>query len=897
MAQEYYADALPRGFVVEGYRIERVLGRGGFAFTYLAWSPADEYSRPVALKEYFPQDVAQRRGRKVTALGGSESRDIFQWGLNEFRKEGSVLARFGDGSLGLASRHIVGVRKFIEASETLGTCYLVMDYIEGQNLGEYLSEVDGGIPEADLIRIACDVLEGLSVVHKENVLHRDIHPGNIRLRAADKTPVLIDFGSARVALSSRLAGLNPDSKVVVAEGYAPPEQHDRAGQGQGPWSDIYSVGATLYRAVAGQPPPIATSRSTALNNHVSDPMVPAVIAGKGRYSRALLAAIDKALKVKWSERFSSASAFRKAILGAKPASSFAGRRWKKIAAAIGIAAVAATVAAFWLYDPGPAVEAHEADYAPLERLAMYASPDTASARFGNVELSPDDAVAIVGKVRGKNWLKAIHLGQGGFVPAEKLKQVDREEAAAWRSVDRASRASLEAFVNRYGNGHFAPRARSLLGELGQQRPWPPPVVAWGPTVEPADELHAPTQRTGAFQQPDGTSPQVAALSPIDVVTVTGKVAGTDWLRVIHGGQVGYVRRGMLVPLDRAEAEAWRQLDRTNLIELQKFIDRFPSGHFVSEARRLRDLLLQERPAVPGPRFEDLNSAYVTLSRRNLRSEPQFDSSNIFKILPSNECFIVSGRVVGENWLRVDEEDRPGFVFLDGMLREIDPGECRAWKRVDRTSRSSLEVFLAQHPTGYYARLARDLLVRLPAPEPPVPAPPPGPIPPERAPQSPPLALPAPSTSPSPPPVVPSLAHPLDGVWKGLVQIDYRDDTRGDIKNNCREGYAEITIRGGRIVDLEFWKDQTRPGPKNNWYYKLGPVGDWGEIKLLEGRLGTDGAESRLRISLNVQGKIMGHGYMNFDYRIHFNSSSNKAEGRWAINDSRSCMGKVSLERK
>lgn len=265
---------LGRGLDIHGYRIERVLGAGGFGITYLATEIA--INRPVAIKEYLPNGIAARSRDDVSVAPLTEAdQENFQWGLERFRREAQTLVAFHH-------TNVVSVFSYFEAN---GTAYLVMAYEDGDSLASIL-EKRKTLPEAEIRGWLKPLLSGLAHVHKAGFLHRDIKPGNIYIRK-DGSPVLLDFGAARLAVGSRSQSLTS----IVSAGYAPFEQYTTRGH-QGPWTDIYAMGGVLYRAVTGQRPPDAPDRIR------SDPYESAAkMAARGKYAPALLAAIDAALIV------------------------------------------------------------------------------------------------------------------------------------------------------------------------------------------------------------------------------------------------------------------------------------------------------------------------------------------------------------------------------------------------------------------------------------------------------------------------------------------------------------------------------------------------------------------------------------------------------------------------
>jgi serine/threonine protein kinase/HAMP domain-containing protein len=287
--------ALPAGTRLHEYRIDQVLGQGGFGITYLATDV--HLNAPVAVKEYLPEDIAFRTSGRTVSPNASRHRDRYRRGLESFLGEARTLASF---------RHpnIVRVARFFEANDT---AYMVLEYEQGSPLKHWWRE-HGGLPEGDLLLLLRPLLDGLSVVHAAGVLHRDIKPDNIQVRQADGSLVLLDFGSARQAVAG-----GPQAEVAVTPGYAPIEQY--LDDAQGPWTDIYALGATLYWMVAGKAPPSAEERSA---QH--DPVLPAVQAGQGRFSEAFLKAIDWALQPEAAQRPQTIAEWRTQLFAAHAAS-------------------------------------------------------------------------------------------------------------------------------------------------------------------------------------------------------------------------------------------------------------------------------------------------------------------------------------------------------------------------------------------------------------------------------------------------------------------------------------------------------------------------------------------------------------------------------------------------
>jgi serine/threonine protein kinase len=281
--------------LVGDFRISRVLGAGGFGITYLA----DELAlgRSVTIKEYFPADFAVR-GAAFEAVPRSENcSGDYNWGLDRFIEEAQTLARFNHPN-------IVRVYRYFRANQT---AYMVLHFEEGQSLKNWLKGLGRAPRQKELDKIIGPLLLALEEIHKADFLHRDIAPDNIIIRN-DGQPVLIDFGSAR----GEIAAHSKTVSALVKPGYSPYEQYAETGKRQGPWTDIYALGATLYHAVTGKRPPDAPSRM------VKDDFVPAREAAVGAYRANFLQAIDKALALTIDDRPQTIAAWRGDLLAPDP---------------------------------------------------------------------------------------------------------------------------------------------------------------------------------------------------------------------------------------------------------------------------------------------------------------------------------------------------------------------------------------------------------------------------------------------------------------------------------------------------------------------------------------------------------------------------------------------------
>jgi len=283
---------LPEGHELLNYRILKVLAYGGFSFVYLAH---DENETPVAIKEYLPSTLALRAGGELAPVVSEENISTFRFGLKCFFEEGRALA-------GLSHPNVVRVLNFFRANDTV---YMVMRYERGRTLQQHIQKHRGSLSEIWIRQCFVQLLNGLREVHSNKLLHLDIKPGNIYIRN-DGTPVLIDFGAVRQALTEEASRLPP----MYTPGFASPE-HYGGRENLGPWSDIYSVGASMYACMANAAPQPADQRAR------KDRLVPARKAWAGKCSAELLDIMDWCLRLDHLERPQSVFALQKALLGEK----------------------------------------------------------------------------------------------------------------------------------------------------------------------------------------------------------------------------------------------------------------------------------------------------------------------------------------------------------------------------------------------------------------------------------------------------------------------------------------------------------------------------------------------------------------------------------------------------
>lgn len=272
-------NALPKGYRLPEYQIEKPISEGGFSVVYLA-THLPTRSR-VVIKEFFPVKYAKRidTGRVETVT--EEASRSFGMGIKRFFNEGSALAK-------IKHENVVTVTHIFRANNTV---YMVMEFEVGRDMRWYIKRKNGGLSEKFLRTVFPEVLSGMAELHKNHILHLDIKPANILLRSGGH-PLLIDFG----AVKHMKGAANLEVKGhTLTQGFAPIEQHNHGNIG--PWSDIYAIGATMYSCITGKPPPSAPER-------VKKDRLESVIRSfeKKGYSPALLEAINSSMKMDMTAR-------------------------------------------------------------------------------------------------------------------------------------------------------------------------------------------------------------------------------------------------------------------------------------------------------------------------------------------------------------------------------------------------------------------------------------------------------------------------------------------------------------------------------------------------------------------------------------------------------------------
>jgi len=223
------------------YRIERVLGQGGFGITYLARNTV--FDIDVAIKEFFMKDENERDGSSVT-MPNSTKKELFLGQKEKFKKEAKRM-------FAIKNEHIIGVHDLFEEN---GTAYYVMDYVDGENLSERLMHKGRPMPEQEVREIIPQILDALKSVHDAGIWHLDLKPGNVMIDK-DGNAYLIDFGASKQIRAN--GNMTTSTALCYTPGYAPNEQIGQMYDRFGPWTDIYALGATIYNIITNKKPPMA----------------------------------------------------------------------------------------------------------------------------------------------------------------------------------------------------------------------------------------------------------------------------------------------------------------------------------------------------------------------------------------------------------------------------------------------------------------------------------------------------------------------------------------------------------------------------------------------------------------------------------------------------------------
>ena len=289
--ENHTPNALPAGYRFNEFEIKEVIGGGGFGIVYRAWD--HQLERTIAIKEYMPVSLAVRAADLSLELRGERFQKLFNAGRNSFIQEARLLARFNHPGL-------LHVLRFWEENDT---AYMGTLYYSGMTLKEWQVTSPDSIDESWIRRLLPPLFGAINTIHAAGYLHRDISLDNIQIQE-NQLPVLLDFGSAR----KEIGNLSDETEIMLKPGFAPIEQYSEEGEiEQGPWTDIYALGAVLHNLIIGHAPPVSVVRC------IEDNYQPLVERKPAGYSLSLLHAIDCALAMKPGDRPQSIDAFASLI--------------------------------------------------------------------------------------------------------------------------------------------------------------------------------------------------------------------------------------------------------------------------------------------------------------------------------------------------------------------------------------------------------------------------------------------------------------------------------------------------------------------------------------------------------------------------------------------------------
>lgn len=399
------------------YRIENVLGQGGFGITYAAHDV--RLDRRVAIKEFFPTQLAHRASGSSSLKPHSDRHSaLFADGLEGFIDEARILHD-------LNHPNVVNVRDYLEEN---GTGYIVMNYYEGRTLASEIKEAGGRLPWETALSLMRGVLDGLDAAHASGIVHRDVKPQNIYITTNGRA-VLLDFGAARYALGEQ----THTHTTILTRGFAPLEQYDASKGSQGPWTDVYASSATLYFAITGAEPPEAIARLD------KDALKPLASFDRSIPSR-LSAAIMRGLSVHRRDRPQTIEALRNLLFSSNGLPRWV---WTAIGAAAAIA-VAITVTSFVRTGKKTISSQGSAPFSAAKQIGA----DVAKAK-------PEDVGETVGKTASP-------------VPRAKPASVDRDPIRSGdrRALKNADKVSSTIAAAQTSQAPIEPSSREMTRVLG-----------------------------------------------------------------------------------------------------------------------------------------------------------------------------------------------------------------------------------------------------------------------------------------------------------------------------------------------------------------------------------------------------------------------------------------------
>lgn len=671
MSDLYHHNALPPGSTVDEYRLIEVLGEGGFGIVYRG--EGRYLGDQVAIKEYLPRHLATRTEGTTVAPTSSDSEEAYSWGLKKFQEEARIL-----WNLAQPERHpnIVAVRRFFEAN---GTTYMVMDFEEARPLSDLLKG-NATLPQKRLEAALFSLLSGLKRVHEAGVWHRDNKPANILIRA-DGSPVLLDFGAARQTLDKQTRSV----VAAITPPYAAFEQYAARGN-DGPWTDIYALGVTLYRCITGELPPEAAERAD------EDTLVPLSERELPNYSRDFLAAVDKALAVRAKDRPQSVEDWQ-AQFGAL----------ETAAADVQDSGGDTTV----LRAAPPAVPAADEVSASRPSATLGGERERIS-ESRQAEGSSNKRLALIGAL-----IALVVAGGVGASLVDLDTLLGDPDADAWRTAQQAGDApALSEYIENFPDGAYLAEARTLLAKIEQDER--AAEAARAEAERAAAENRAKNEAEAARRQADEAA-WAQAQAEDSIASYTSYLSQRP-----DGAYAGQARTRR--DERQREQEAWDEAsDINSLAAYRAYLTSFPDGARNAEAQqRIAQLEAQEkaRSAAAAKAAAEAQEKSVREAEARRRTELEAARARERQSWATAES---SNSVDGYRAYLEDYGDsanaataRDRIVDLEQQARAAAAqAEADAWAQAERTNTlAAYRSYLERFPEGAEADTAQARIAEL-----------------------------------------------------------------------------------------------------------------------------------------------------------------------------------------
>ncbi|MEZ5870460.1 MAG: protein kinase [Nitratireductor sp.] len=700
--------------MISGYRIEKSVGEGGFGIVYKAFHPILKVR--VAIKEYFPSNMDTGRDGTKQVIVDNSRRPTYDRFLEKFRETTGLLHTLNHPN----------IVKVLGYEEKNNTGYMVMDYVEGQTLKQWLDE-KGDITALQIRQFMKPVFSALDYLHSRKMYHRDISPMNIMIKT-DDTPIIIDFGALKQDLESEGKKLGMSTQTQVNLDYAPFEQTAQSeNHPVGPHTDVYATAATLYQLIAKELPVASERRTGCLARGEPDPYVPLAKNAKIEMKAAEFAAIDKAMSYFPADRFATMKDFAiglgwnaRGLKGEKPPvvpipSEIPGKDSpqqplppkKNWMAPAGIFAIVAAVFAF---------------------LAFY-SLNTSQGEADTCAKQEDYAAAIADKSPAKlrNYINNCEPKRGNFVDQAKRQLDDwTKEDEKWAALDRSSLEALRGYVGEFRDGLHEDEAQAIITKLEADD------ARWA-QVSGARSIKRIQSYLDAFPQGRHASEardQIAGLRKAEreafaEVEFSRRISDLEgFRREFPDGELLGRADEQISKLRAEEKEHWEGIsDSRSAAVFEAYLARFPDGVHAPEARERIAQIEQsstERVAWQQAQRADTIAAY----QQYLNDYPVGE----FSLQAKDRIKVLQDEIELAAWRRAQAADTIDAyrAYLDEYsagkfasaarerIRQLgDTGELVAWNLARTTNTAAaVEAFLGQFPSGKFSGEARNLLQNL-----------------------------------------------------------------------------------------------------------------------------------------------------------------------------------------